>query len=70
MRERLREEIKRHIAMYKDFYENDFKGKQIADIPITKVERMKMLRYELRMLYWIENEIEIEFQEEKIIIKD
>jgi hypothetical protein len=70
MKERLDKELTRHIAMYKDFYKNEFEGKQIADIQIDKIARMTSLKNELRMLYWIKNEIQIEFQEDKIIIID
>lgn len=70
MEERLNKEIEMSTAMYRDFYNNDFAGKQVADIPITKIERMKMLRYQLRMLYWIKGEIYIDFEEDKIIIKE
>lgn len=70
MKERLDRELTRHIAMYKDFYKNEFEGKQIADIQITNIERMMSLKNEIRMLYWIKDETKIEFQEDKIIIVD
>lgn len=70
MEERLNKQIELSIAMYKDFYKNDFAGKQGADIQITKIERMMALKNDLRMLFWIRDKVLIDFEEDKIIIKE
>lgn len=70
MKKRLDEQITYAICEYKSLYEVEFKEKNICDVKITTIEKLDGLRDKLRNLYWIKNKSLVDFDKDKIIVKN